>query len=114
MLGKSQFDLIIMEYWLPLMKGNELAAFIKQEWPDQPIIMTAAHSEEINGDDHPLTGVDCLLNKPFSMQQLREAMIWVFDRYAGKRQREQETYQAHGSHLEDPDNPRSVPKDSNK
>jgi DNA-binding response OmpR family regulator len=83
-LARNHFDLMIAEYWLPLMKGNELAALVKQQWPDLPIIMVTANFEEIHVDDHPIPGVSCLLDKPFSMDQLREAINWVLDRDAEK------------------------------
>ena len=101
-LAKSHFDLIITEYWLPRMKGNELAALVKERWPDQPIIMATASNEEINSDDHPISGVDCLLNKPFSMLQLREAMAWIFGRYTERRQSGSEPHELHGGHLDEP------------
>ncbi len=81
-LERKKFDLIITEYWLQLMKGDELAVTIKQRWPELPVIMVTANAEEIGTDLHPVPGVECLLGKPFSMDQLREAMVWVLDRYA--------------------------------
>jgi DNA-binding response OmpR family regulator len=85
LLSKSKFDLIITEYWLPRMRGDELAILIKEKWPHQPIIVATANIEELNKDAPPIAGVDCLLNKPFSISQLREAMIWAFARYAESR-----------------------------
>lgn len=81
-LAKEHFDVMITEYWLPRMRGDELAAVVKEHWPDLPIIIVSADIEEINADAHPLRNVDCLLDKPFSMDQLREAMKWVLDRSA--------------------------------
>ena len=86
MLGKRNYDLLITEYWLPRMKGNELAALVKQQWPNQPIIMATANLDELNMEVHPISGVDCLLNKPFSMPQVREAMAWVLECYADRQQ----------------------------
>jgi len=80
-LEKIQFDLIIAEYWLPGMKGDELAALVKQKWPDQPIILTAANIQQFQKEDHLFAGVDCLLNKPFTISQLREAITWVLERH---------------------------------
>src|SRR5580700_7287600 len=71
-LAKKRFDLIIAEYWLPRMRGDHLAALVKHKWPDLPIIMVTANFEEIHVDDHPIAGVTCLLDKPFSMEHLRE------------------------------------------
>lgn len=114
LLEKSKFDLIISEYWLPGMKGDELAALIKQKWPDLPIIITTANMGEINRDDHPFTGVDCLLDKPFSMSQLREAIIWVLDRYAESQPSGVGFCGVHDDHLDEPDNPRNAPKDRSR
>jgi len=75
-LGRSHFDLLISEYWLPRMRGDELAAQVKERWPELPIIMVTANFEEI-GMEHPIPGVNCLLDKPFTMNQLREAISWV-------------------------------------
>ena len=86
MLQKRNFDLIISEYWLPRMKGNELAALVKGQWPNKPIIMATANLDELNMEVPPIGGVDCLLGKPFSMSQLREAMSWVLEGCAERRQ----------------------------
>jgi DNA-binding response OmpR family regulator len=80
-LEKNKFDLVIAEHCLPGMKGDELTALIKQKWPGQPIIITTADTNEFCEDYFPIAGVDCFLNKPFSMSQLREAIIWVLDRH---------------------------------
>jgi DNA-binding response OmpR family regulator len=114
MLEKRKFDLIITEYWLPRMKGNELAALVKQQWPNQPIIMATANLDELNMEVHPISGVDCLLDKPFSMLQLREAMVWVLDCYAD---RQQSSLAIHGLHaglpVEEPEHTQSAPGGDN-
>jgi CheY-like chemotaxis protein len=114
MLEKSRFDLIITEYWLPQMKGDDLAALVKQQWPDQPIIMATANIEDLNRDVYPIAGVDCLLNKPFSMSQLREAMIWVVDRYAESRQHGRSHIMTPSDRLEKPDSIHNAPSGNSK
>jgi CheY-like chemotaxis protein len=76
-LAKCRFDLLISEYWLPRMRGDQLAMEVKQQYPELPIIMVTANFAEIHLDDHPVAGVNCLLDKPFTMEQLRNAMHWV-------------------------------------
>jgi len=85
MLEKMRFDLIIAKYWLPRIRGDQLAALVKHKWPYLPIILTTANMQDFHKEDHPIAGVDCLLNKPFTISQLREAMDWVFARYAEKQ-----------------------------
>lgn len=111
LLARNHFDLMIAEYWLPRMTGDQLAAMVKQQWPDLPIIMVTAHFEEIHMDDHPISGVDCLLDKPFSMTQLREAMNWALGRHADKQSDESEAHWVHTGHHASPDGPQKAPGD---
>jgi DNA-binding response OmpR family regulator len=98
MLAKHHFDLMIAEYWLPRMRGDQLASLVKQKSPDLPIIMVTSNFEEIHVDDHPIPGVDCLLDKPFSMDQLREAMNWALARYAEKNPDDLQIHWVHSEH----------------
>jgi CheY-like chemotaxis protein len=76
-LEKCKFDLIIMDYSMPGMKGDELAAVIKKRLPHQPIIMITAYAEMLKSSGNPLTGVDFILGKPFMLEGLREAIARV-------------------------------------
>jgi CheY-like chemotaxis protein len=77
LLEKGKFDLIIMDYSMPGMKGDELAAVIQQRLPHQPIIMITAYAEMLKSSSDPLPGVDFILSKPFSLADLREAIAGV-------------------------------------
>ena len=76
-LEKCKFDLIITDYSMPGMKGDELAAVIKKRLPHQPIIMITAYAEMLKSSGNPLTGVDFMLTKPFLLEDLREAIAKV-------------------------------------
>jgi len=65
---KERFDLVITDYEIPFIKGNELAAQIKRAVPQQPILMITAFPHR-PGSDNP---VDALVTKPFSPVSLRE------------------------------------------
>jgi CheY-like chemotaxis protein len=71
LFAPGRFDLIITDYAMPLLSGNELAFKIKQLVPTQPILMITAFSEELGKADNP---VDAVLNKPFSFADLRRAI----------------------------------------
>ncbi len=62
----------------------ENTTLVKQRWPDLPIILMSGSASNFIEDGCPNSGVDCLLNKPFTMVQLREAIAWVQARYADK------------------------------
>jgi CheY-like chemotaxis protein len=77
LLEKGKFDLITVDYAMVGMKGDELAAVIKQRLPHQPIIMISAYAEMLKSSGNPLAGVDCIISKPFLLEDLREAIARV-------------------------------------
>jgi CheY-like chemotaxis protein len=77
LLEQGKFDLITVDYTMPGMKGDELAAVIKQRLPHQPIIMISAYAEMLKSSNNPLPGVDFIISKPFLLKDLREAIARV-------------------------------------
>jgi len=67
---RGQFDLVMTDFEIPFMKGNELAARIKHLAPCQPILMITGYGKR-PGPDNP---VDAVLNKSLDLDQLRTAM----------------------------------------
>jgi two-component system chemotaxis response regulator CheY len=72
----DRFDLVITDYAMPVMKGDELAKHIKRLAPSEPILM-------ITGSDGELAVtqalVDAVLKKPFGFADLRQAiaqLLW--------------------------------------
>ena len=76
-LDKDQFDLVITDFEMPMMKGDELAAAIKARAPKQPVVMITAYAEMLQASGNPLTGVDLIISKPFLLENLREAIAKV-------------------------------------
>jgi CheY-like chemotaxis protein len=64
----GDFDLVITDYAMPEMMGDELARTIKCLVPSQPILMIAS-GERISSRDNP---VDALLENPFRLAELRQ------------------------------------------
>lgn len=75
----GQFDLIITDYLMPEMRGDELVLQIKQCRPDQRIIMVTAFAEDFLCHGKPTGGVDHVLHKPFSLEELRTAIDKVMN-----------------------------------
>jgi CheY-like chemotaxis protein len=67
----SHFDLVITDFEMPVMKGNELAVSIKQLAPSLPILMITASALARRNAENP---VDALLDKPFTMPDLHRAL----------------------------------------
>jgi len=64
-------DLAIIDYFMPQMKGGELAANLKFVAPSLPILMVTAYLEKLVDADNP---VDLVLAKPFGIAELRQAI----------------------------------------
>ena len=77
---KGQYDLVITDFAMPNMKGDELAAAIKAKSPKQPVVMITAYAEMLQSSGNPLTGVDFVISKPFLLENLREAINKVTSR----------------------------------
>jgi CheY-like chemotaxis protein len=71
LFAPGRFDLVITDYYMPLMKGDELARNIKRLAPDEPILMITGSAEENGGIR---ASVDAFLNKPFGLKDLRQVM----------------------------------------
>jgi len=77
LFDSSKFDLVITDFEMPTMKGDELATAIKARAPKQPIVMITAYAETLQSASKPLTGVDSIISKPFLLENLREAIAKV-------------------------------------
>jgi CheY-like chemotaxis protein len=75
----GQFDLVITDYLMPEMKGDQLVAHIKRSRPDQRIILATAFAEDFLTDGKSSGGVDHVLTKPFSLEELRTAVDKVMN-----------------------------------
>lgn len=74
LLEKSAFDLVIVDYTMPKMKGDQLAELIKSRNATQRIAMITASAAMLKASGNPLTGVDLLISKPFQLDELRAAV----------------------------------------
>ncbi len=64
LLTIAEFDMVITDFEMPVMKGDEIAVSLKLLAPSLPILMITA-SEKARGDvENP---VDALLNKPLML-----------------------------------------------
>lgn len=68
---QGPFDLVITDLDMPRMRGDKLAAKIKELAPEQPVIMITAHQRDLQT---PIDHADIILEKPFSNTALREAL----------------------------------------
>ena len=74
MFEPGKFDMIFTDYLMPEMRGDKLAAAIKERAPRQPVVMITAFPEKLQSSDCPLGGVDSFICKPFELEALRTAI----------------------------------------
>jgi len=75
---QDKFDLVVLDYEMPDMRGDELALLIKALAPQQLIAMVTAYPKTLAGS--LLTEVDSIISKPFRPQELRDAAEKLFTR----------------------------------
>lgn len=66
----SKFDLVMTDFEIPFLKGDELALRIRKVAPRQPILMITAFDHKPCGRNP----VDAVLLKPFDCARLRQTM----------------------------------------
>ena len=71
MYEPGRFDLVITDFVMPRMQGDELVIEIKRRDPAQRVLMISAYMQERTGASNP---ADALLPKPFSFGDLRQAI----------------------------------------
>ena len=79
-LAQRKFDLVITDFLMPGMQGDELVANIRQLAPAQPIIMVTAFIHEFKVFGQSAGKPDAILLKPFSLTELRDAIHRVLTR----------------------------------
>ncbi|HVV00442.1 MAG TPA: response regulator [Verrucomicrobiae bacterium] len=67
----GEFDLVITDFDMPGMKGDKLALMLKERAEEVPVLMITAHAEMLS---LPLKGIECVISKPFLLENLREAI----------------------------------------
>ena len=73
---EDKFDLLILDYEMPDMRGDELALLIKALVPNQPIAIITGYREAAVRS--LLTEVDLIVSKPFDPQELRREINKLF------------------------------------
>ena len=79
------FDVVITDFEMPRMKGNELAAAIKLTAPSLPILMITASERAMR---ESANSVDALMHKPFTVTELHGALKKVLSARPAPAQRE--------------------------
>ena len=65
-------DLLITDYMMPAMLGDELIGRLRHLWPDLKALILSAHAAILEQEGDPLWQTEAWLMKPFSVIALRD------------------------------------------
>ncbi len=79
--NQDAFDLIVTDYNMPVMDGQELIQFIRQEMGNTliPILMVTSEDNEMRLNNIQQSGVSAICDKPFEPQTVKEMLFRVMD-----------------------------------
>ena len=66
----GKFDVVIIDYEMPVMKGDQVAAAIRSQAPHQKILMITAYGEGLRAQGRFPLPVDGVVTKPFDFREL--------------------------------------------
>ncbi|MFN3946768.1 MAG: response regulator transcription factor [Aquificaceae bacterium] len=79
----ENFDLIILDYYIPSVDGKDFLRFLREEGIEVPVIVITVVSEVKNKLDFFRMGADDYITKPFHFEELLERVKAVLRRYCG-------------------------------
>jgi two-component system, cell cycle sensor histidine kinase and response regulator CckA len=74
LFSEGQFDLVITDFAMSDMNGDELVIRLKKLSPRTPAVMITGHDKRFGSADNP---VDAILFKPYRLEDLRSAIAKV-------------------------------------
>lgn len=73
-LETRAFDMAMVDLGLPGISGLEVAHRLKQKWPTTRVALMTGYGDRMGPEDAKIKGVDFVLAKPFSLDQLRSVV----------------------------------------
>jgi CheY-like chemotaxis protein len=77
MFGQGEFDLVITDRAMPLMRGDEVVAEITKKQPGLPVIMLTGFGDIMKDKGECPPGVTRVMSKPVTSKDLRHVMARV-------------------------------------
>lgn len=81
-LNQNGFDLVVTDFNMTGMKGDELAQLIKERWPETAVVILSGSAEILRASGRALPGVDALMSKPFNVTEFRRQIALLLEEVA--------------------------------
>ena len=83
---ERSFDLAVLDVAMPIMSGDKLAARLRQQQPDLPVLYLTGRSDQLFDSRMTLWQREAFIDKPATLDGLREAIsLLVFGRIDAAR-----------------------------
>lgn len=73
--GTQPFDIVLTDYDMPNMNGQDLAQEIRQKWPNIYIILMSGGQLDKNFQEEASTEFDGFIKKPFVIQRVKQIFL---------------------------------------
>lgn len=70
----ADFDVIITDFEMQGLQGDQLALLFKERAPEVPVVMITAYAEMLDSWSTDLSAVDHVIGKPFKLDEVRQAL----------------------------------------
>lgn len=78
--ANDDINLIVSDWKMPVVSGLDLLKEARQRWPGIPFVMVTASDSEEEVTEARQQGVDAYIIKPFSLDILRQRIVFAFRR----------------------------------
>ena len=70
----GSLDLLITDYMMPSMTGEELIGRLREQWPGLSVLILTGHAAFLDAENAPWWTNEAHLEKPFEIGRLRAAV----------------------------------------
>ena len=77
--SSDKIDLVITDQTMPGLRGDELAARIRETQPDLPVIICSGYSSKMNPEKALKAGIEAFIMKPVQRNILARTVRQVLD-----------------------------------
>ncbi len=76
----ERLNMVVLDLMLPELSGDEVFDAMREQRPDIPVLLISGHKRDPRIADLLARGCDGFLNKPYSIEELSEAVRQILDR----------------------------------